>query len=305
MEAVGPVGGQLQLPADDMVNLNPLDDSSLNAFLEDLQEGTFLSLLQDDKLFSDLKSCPLSPSKGTPLGDESISFSSSGFPFEELFGNHGELVECGIRELGASSYFQDCEDPSAATTETGNNSELYTGKFLQTSTPLEEMDLTCSRKAPSRSLATPKERSSSRLGGRSASRKRPRVTHVRDLSSESDSDISSTDSEATEGLEFFVQPEKRSKQDCPGRSQEAGYLLSCVQHDHCYTSCMTGNGKTAEDGSVDSNEEGSSSDAGKVCVCVCVRACVYCLCLLYGNMVGVLYIASCIGQFSLLVLLQF
>ncbi len=273
MEAMDPVVGQLQLPAD-MGNFNPLEDSSLSAFLEDLQEGTFLSLLQDDRLFSDITDCPLSPTKAMLEGNETVSLADGGFPFEDLFGDHGELVEFGIRELDAR--LQECEVPLDAVMDADSG---VSRKYLQTGS---SCDRNGSRKSPSRSGTTSKERGSSRQATRSGSRKRPRVTHLKDPSSESDSDISSTDSEAMEALECFVQPEKRSKPDLLERAQESGHLLRCVQHDHSYMSAHgdAGVGGT-ENGSCsvrqrsmerDSNEEGSSSDTG-VCVCACVRAC--------------------------------
>ena len=233
METLDPWDSRTKPPLAEMADLNPLDDSSLSTILMDLQEGTFLSLLEDDHLFSDLKSCPLSP------GCDTASISSWDSGLEALFGDHCEPVECGMRELDASLPVQD--SPEETTRKQDISSEAMEIKAVT-----------------SRSVSPSKPRSSSRQNTKSHTRKKPVRVHTSESDTESSMESSGTDTDAMECGDVRTQA-----QDTLDRK----HILSSVQHDHCYTSRVKDGSPARRRLPVsterDSNEEGSSSDTGE------------------------------------------
>ena len=298
----GPDGSFPAIPelADpDTMDLNPLNDSSLTQILDELQEGTLLSLLEDDHLFSDLRDCPLSPTL-EPLsclngGADGVNLDSfdAGLALEELFGEHCELVEFGSRVLDTASFNGRSEVESVSsdlmvkassitvTPDEGDKPEKPDSVILggskpepqsQPSVPLPKV--TSSGTVMANSAPSTLRKRALKSCEKAPGCKKPRVSHSKGTaamrpSSGSDSDISSTDSDSVE----LAAPKalSRSYAKCSGRPAVAStadpkYLLTCVKHDHCYTMQLredTPGGQSSPLSVGDTSiEEGNNSDAG-------------------------------------------
>ena len=180
------------------VSENPVGDSSLSSMMDDLQEGTLLSLLEDCDLFSYLKDCPLSPTDVTK-GECGVEVNNDDFDLSELFGDHMELVEYGCNINGEHKDGQTRNATVAAVT------------------PISS------------------KRFSDRKNGHQRRAKPHRHSHSGsdiDISS-----IDSNDSDSAEGsLSFSSRPEK--KQKVAVNCQDNSFLTTCVHHDHCYITIM-------------------------------------------------------------------
>ena len=280
------------------------DDSSLVQMLDDLQEGTLLSLLEDDHLFSDLRDCPLSPGGlGEPLsclngGADELN-SDCFNALEELFGEHGELVEFGSKERDTAGFSgSEVEVSSSGATLKGSGAvetppddgstnvcrseESVSGKLRDVGTHSQSQPVALP-KVNSSSLVlaagTPSLRKRAlRSCEKVAGCKKPRVmSHTKGTAavrsySGSDSDIGSTDSDSTD---FEAPPPKKgvsgSQAECSGCPAVADtsspkYLLTCVQHDHCYALQLQEGAPGGQSSPLSvgdtSIEEGSNSDTG-------------------------------------------
>lgn len=224
---------------------NPVDDSALSSLMDDLQEGTLLSLLEDSDLFSYLQDYPLSPTDALAAVHDGEA-TGNDFDLAELFGDHMELVEYGCK---VSSEGRDGQEEDAA---------------ADTEVPTEVN--TCHSESPKVIKA-----------GNQRRVRTPSLSH-----SGSDTDVSSLDSNDSDSAEgnvsFVPRPRKQLKlEERSSSCQDQPFLVACVTHDHCYTSkqqdlSSTYPGITAKD-AVLNTEEGNSSDAGK-CACI-IMACAY------------------------------
>ena len=288
---------------DTMDQLSPFNnDSSLVQMLDDLQEGTLLSLLEDDHLFSDLRDCPLSPS-GEPLsclngGADGLNLDgfNVGIALEELFGGHGELVEFGAKELDSTGF--NSSEVEILSSGSGSSSslmpphdgnkaeELVSGKLRDGETqlqsqlpvPLSKVNSSSSVLAASPLPPPTLRKRAPRSCEKASGCKKPRVmmslgkgtAAVRSYSG-SDSDISSTDSDSTE---FDAPPKGVSglQAGCSGRpvvvadTSSPKSLLACVQHDHCYALRLQEHPPGGQSSPLSvgdtSIEEGNNSDTG-------------------------------------------
>ena len=180
------------------VSENPVDDSSLSSLMDDLQEGTLLSLLEDCDLFSYLKDYPLSATD-VAQGECGVEVNNDDFDLSELFGDHMELVEYGCNVNGEHKDGQARNATVAAVT------------------PISS------------------KRCSECKNGHQRRAKAHRHSHS---GSDSDiSSIDSNDSDSAEGS-FSFSPRPGKKQRVDVNCQDNSFLTTCVQHDHCYVTPM-------------------------------------------------------------------
>lgn len=221
------------------VSESPVGDSALSSMLEEFEEGTLLSLLEDSDLFSYLHDFPLSPNG--ELGDVSTNeMASDDLDLSELFGGvvFPEFAS-GLRS--GESEAIDVSTHSATVKE--NLPDVQSSpKF-----PTVGMD-------DLQSLVNP-----------------PSPTH-----SGSETDVSSLDSNdsdiAEDGFTFTSRASKRLKIETKKGStcsceRDGLFLTACVKHDHCYTSASTSQqlesaGSSAEKDILLMPEEGNNSDTG-------------------------------------------
>ena len=221
---------------------NPMDDSSLAAILDDLEEGTLLSLLGDENLLSDMCTDVRSDLKTCDgLGGVSKNCDIiSDLFLDSLSVPTREQPICAPAVSLRPDIDHSLDETSVCTTPTLDSSR---------SVALD------SRRWPSSPHSSDSNKHSS-------------TKHILDCPT---SAVTKRPLQITPQVESF----KRVKLENPSTddvSSDSRHLLLCVQHDHCYVPCFvegsncTGDsmckGQRASVGS-SSDEEGSLSDAGK------------------------------------------
>lgn len=223
---------------------NPMDDSSLAAILDDLEEGTLLSLLGDDNLLSDMPTDVRSDLKNCD-GVEGVSEDCD--IISDLF----------LESLGEPTREQPVCDP-AVSSRPGINCSLDNN---QTSAHITStVDSSRSLELDSRRLST--------SPCSSESNEQSSTKHIFDCPT---SRVTKRPLQITSQVESL----KRAKLEKPSTddaSSDSRHLLLCVQHDHCYVPCFVEGSDCAGDSMCkgqrspigsSSDEEGSLSDAGK------------------------------------------
>ena len=210
------------------VSENPVGDPIISAMLDEFEEGTLLSLLEDSDLFSYIQNLPLSPTgdlEDDPTAVEDLDLF-------ELFG-HGVLPEC-------LSSRRNSRLGSMDTTSTG---PVASSSDREISPNVSQVELDSMTLPPS----------PTRSGGSD--------TDVSNL----DSNDSDSAEEAT--ISFSPKPTKRRKVEySSSREQEGVSLRACVEHDHCYTRAVTSSGLLLSAGgkTAPAVEEANLSDAGRL-----------------------------------------
>lgn len=178
------------------VNENPVGDTALSSMLDEFEEGTLLSLLEDSDLFSYLQDYPLSPSGGL----DADNMATDDIDLSELFGD--DLIFPAVVSNS---------DPAMGSPHVSTKSVTmdHSPNVQSSSTPSTvALDNVISRGSPAHS------------GSES------------DVSS-LDSHDSDT---AEDNFAYTPHPAKRIKMDREGSEQDGLFLTTCVEHDHCYTS---------------------------------------------------------------------
>ena len=211
------------------VNENPVGDTALSSMLDEFEEGTLLSLLEDSDLFSCLQDFPLSPS-GRLDADNTAS---DDMDLSELFGD-------------------DVIFPSPAS---NSDPKALDAPHVSTNSLTMEKD-SLHVENSSTSLAMTGDDLQSLINTGSPAH------------SGSESDVSSLDSHDSDTAEdsfvFASHPTKRLKLDTKGSERDGLFLTSCVEHDHCYTRASSSqqNGPSGTGASSVTAEEGINSDTG-------------------------------------------
>ena len=214
------------------VNEKPVSDSALTSLLEEFEEGTLLSLLDNNDFFSYLRNYPLSPNvEAEETADDDLDLSDlfgDDFVFPEFTSTHhrndSQAVDYSGQQVPGEGRLLDTNSSNSL------NSDMDDSQSVVTKLPL-----------------TP--------GG-----------------SETDvSNLDSNDSDtADDGSCINSGPVKRCKLD--SSEQDRLFLSACVEHDHCYARAqqpqLLGD-ITDKDVLQIPSEEGNTSDAGTACTHAC------------------------------------
>lgn len=211
------------------VNENPVGDTALSSMLDEFEEGTLLSLLEDSDLFSYLQDYPLSPSGGLDA-DNTVS---DDIDLSELFGD-------------------DVIFPSPASS---SDPKALDAPLVSTNSITMEKDSTHVQSSSTSLTMTGDDLQSL-------------INTCSPAHSGSESDVSSLDSHdsdtAEDSFAFTPHPTKRLKLDTKGSERDGLFLTSCVEHDHCYTRASSSqhNGPSGTGTHSITAEEGINSDTG-------------------------------------------
>ena len=236
------------------VSESPVVDLALSSMLDDLQEGTLMSLLEDSDLFSCLQDYPLS------LGGDADVARAGGatgddFDLSELFGDDMEFMDFDSAALSSEA--------------------LGVSQQQQGATDSPDRQSECS----------PQHHRAGRDNLQGQMETSP-VSH-----SGSETDVSSLDSNdsdtAEDSFAFVPRPSKRFKPETEqsnGGERNGLFLTACVQHDHCYTRPASQQHEsflesTDKDAAIATEEENSSDTGECICSNVCLSGYMYmCTC---------------------------
>ena len=226
------------------VSESPVVDLALSSMLDDLQEGTLMSLLEDSDLFSCLQDYPLSPGgdadaarAGEETGDD--------FDLSELFGDNMEFMDFDSAALSSEA--------------------LGVSQQQQGATDSPDRQSEC----------LPQHHGAGRDNLQGQMETSP-VSH-----SGSETDVSCLDSNdsdtAEDSFAFVPRPSKRFKPETEqsnGGERDGLFLTACVQHDHCYTRPSSQQQEsflesTEKDVAIATEEENSSDTGTCTCRCMC------------------------------------
>ena len=245
-------------------DFDPMDDSSLNAILDDLQEGTLLSLLNDNSIFNDLNE---GLSDGAESSEQMVKLVDSDVDLEQLL----EDIDGGSQapRTGSGGLDDSHFNPTVSTVA----QSTCTFSVGTSDTEGERSSGCCETEICESQpdvIASALSKVSS-LKGSSEGEGLP-ATLKRTLEASPQSDQNSV--------------VKRAKLE---DDHDLNHIRACVHHDHSYTSHEAGDRRDSLNegqrsplgtcSSSDSVEEGNNSDAGEPYSCICTHTdiCMYCI----------------------------
>ena len=206
-----------------VVSENPVSDPELSAMLDEFEEGTLLSLLEDSDLFGCLKNFPLSPNSDP--GYDQIPGDLS-----ELFGEDVVLPDCLTTRRNSS--LGSCTSTESVPLSSDIEISPNTSQVGLSS------NITIPRPSPIHSAGSD--------------------TDVSNL----DTDVSNLDSDSAEdaAISLTLLPSKRRRVE--DSTKDTIFLRTCVEHDHCYTRAAHTQSLLSPDDKSTPAEEGNYSDTG-------------------------------------------
>ena len=200
-------------------------DTALSAMMDDLEEGTLLSLLEDRELFSYLDTLPMTSS----IGGSEQEVEDNDLDLSELFGD----------DLLLPDYFP------AHSSNKGNPRLVDIGSKGSEATVESLASSSSSGSIVKDPLSSP-------------------VTSGGSESDISTLDSNDSDSAPEESPSLSSGPTKRRKVDTIGRAHDdRSYLTMCVEHDHCYTRVSSSERLLSPGGSPVEKETPHEEDTGE------------------------------------------
>ena len=218
------------------VNENPVGDSALTTMLEEFEEGTLLSLLDDTELFSYIENYPISATDDLDDVPTDVAVDDD-LDLSDLLGSDT------LPEFLSSHHNPSHEVVGMSTPKAAVDHSLPDAKCSLSTGEVARGDL--------QSMIEPHAPSPATSGG-------------------SETGVSNSDSDDSDIAEDSVsRPSKRCKVKSCSYEQDRVFLSTCVGHDHCYTHASLSHQqlqlpavRTEKDAPLTAAEEGSTSDAG-------------------------------------------